>query len=92
MITDSLRDGHVLNVADFDGDGNDELVAGARGEPFSLALYRFADGRWKRYALDEGGLSAAGCDIADLDSDKDLDMVCIGARTGNIKWYENLTD
>ena len=92
VLTDSLRDGHVLNVADFDGDGNDELVAGARGEPFSLALYRFADGRWERYALDEGGLSAAGCDIADLDSDKDLDMVCIGARTDNIKWYENLTD
>ncbi len=89
-ITDSLRDGHVLNVADFDGDGNDELLAGARGEPFSLAVYRFEEGRWKRYAVDEGGLSAAGCDIVDLDSDNDLDMVCIGARTDNIKWYENL--
>ncbi len=92
VITDSLRDGHVLNIADFDGDGNDELVTGSRGEPFSLALYRFEDDRWKRYALDEGGLSAAGCDIVDLDSDNDLDMVCIGARTDNIKWYENLTD
>ena len=91
-ITDSLRDGHVLNIADFDGDGSGEIVAGARGEPFSLAIYRMENDRWQRYPLDEGGLSAAGCDIADLDADNDLDLVCIGARTNNIKWYENLSE
>ena len=26
----------------------------------------------------------------DINGDKKLDIVCIGASTGNLKWYENL--
>ena len=89
VIDSTLRDGHVLNVADFDGDGMDEVLAGMRGEPQRLSLYKRGPDGWTRRVIDDGGISAAGCDIADFDGDGDADIACIGARTGNIKWYEN---
>ena len=53
--------------------------------------FRHEGGKWVRRVLDDGGMAAAGCDTADLDADGDPDLVCIGARTANIKWYENQT-
>ena len=89
VIDDTLKDGHVLDVADFDGDGSQEIIAGMRGEPYGLYFYEQASDGWEKSILDDGGISAAGCDISDLDEDGDLDVVCIGAHTGNIRWYEN---
>ena len=40
--------------------------------------------------LDEGGMAAAACAIADLNGDGRPDIVCIGSATANLKWYENL--
>jgi hypothetical protein len=93
VIDDTFQDGHAVEAADFDGDGTDEVVAGFRGEAASTYLYVAESARgekWKRQDLDAGGMAAAACDIADVNSDGRLDIVCIGARTANIKWYENL--
>ena len=90
VIDDTFVDGHVLDVADFDGDGADEIVAGMRGAPQQLFYYRRGSSGWQRRVVDNGGISAAGCTLADLDGDGDTDMACIGARTNNIKWYENV--
>jgi hypothetical protein len=93
VIDDTFQDGHAVEVADFDGDGNDEVVAGFRGEAASTYLFVVEDAqgqKWKRQDLDAGGMAAAACDIADLNGDGRLDVVCIGARTANIKWYENV--
>lgn len=93
VIDATLDDGHVAEVADFNGDGIDEVVAGYRGEGQSLHIYyaREETGkRWKRRDIDAGGMAAAGCAAADFNSDGRIDLVCIGARTANIKWYENL--
>jgi hypothetical protein len=93
VIDGTFQDGHAVEVADFDGDGTDEVVAGFRGEAASTYVYVAQDPNgenWKRQDLDAGGMAAAACDIADLNSDGRLDIVCIGARTANIKWYEGL--
>ena len=89
VLDDTLEDGHTVVVEDFDGDGSDEIVAGFRGEAADLLLFRYDNGEWVRQTLDRGGMAAAGCDTGDLDADGDFDLVCIGARTANIKWYEN---
>ena len=93
VIDSSFDDGHALEVADFNGDGLDEIVAGYRGSGSSVYIY-YAENRigthWRREVLDGGGMAAAGCDVADLNGDGRTDIVCIGARTANIKWYENL--
>ena len=89
VIDSSLLDAHNINTADFDGDGNDEIVAGFRGAPHSVYLYRFENGHWARRILDNGGIAAAGCAIADLNGDGRPDVTCIGSSTHNLKWYEN---
>jgi FG-GAP-like repeat len=93
VIDDSFEDGHAVELADFDGDGTDEVIAGFRGAASCTYLYTAADAagsEWTRHDLDHGGMAAAGCDIADINGDGRMDVVCIGARTANIKWYENL--
>ena len=92
VIDTSLVNGHTLVTADFDGDGNDEVVAGYREGSHDLYLYRFdaASNTWVRQTLDHGGMGAAACAAADLNGDGRPDLVCIGSATANLKWYENL--
>lgn len=91
VIDSTFHDGHALACADFDGDGNTEIVAGYRGPGTSLFLYSSVDGaglEWNRETLDTN-MSAAGIALADINGDGRLDIVTIGASTGNVKWYEN---
>ncbi len=90
VIDSTLVDGHTLLTGDFDGNGNDVIVAGYRGKGASVNLYRFDGKSWVKSLLDEGGMAGAGCAIADLNGDKRPDVVCIGTSTANVKWYENL--
>jgi hypothetical protein len=90
VIDDSFRDGHALTVGDLDGDGNDEIVAGYRGQGTSLHVYT-ADStgtNWARQTLDNN-MAAACVVIADINHDGRPDVVAIGASTGNVVWYEN---
>ena len=54
-------------------------------------MYAPADlaGEWTHQVLDQGAMAASGCVTADLNGDKRADIICIGASTGNLKWYEN---
>lgn len=92
VIDDSLVDGHTIQTADVDGDGNDEVIAGYRGKSYNLYLYHYdaSSQTWLRQVLDQGGMGAAACAIADLNGDGRQDIACIGSATANLKWYENL--
>jgi hypothetical protein len=89
VIDDKLVDGHTIITADVNGDGNDEVIAGYRGQGRSVYLYSFEGGAWTRSTLDDGGMGAAACAASDLNGDKRIDVVCIGSATANLKWYEN---
>ena len=93
VIDNSLDDGHTLVTADFDNDGTEEIVAGYRAEGANLYLYSAEDpdgATWRRNTIDVGSMGAAGCTVADLNGDGRVDLVCIGTKSENIKWYENL--
>jgi hypothetical protein len=96
VIDSSFHEGHALTCADLDGDGNDEIVAGFRGLGTSLYVYYAvsasgpADARWERQLVD-AEMAASGLAIADLDGDGRKDIVAIGASTGNVKWYQNIS-
>jgi hypothetical protein len=90
VIDASLVDGHTIVTADLAGDGADQIVAGFRGQPQRVYIYSFDGKRWNRRTLDDGGISAAACAVADLNADGRPDIACIGSATHNLKWYENL--
>jgi Aldos-2-ulose dehydratase, beta-propeller domain/FG-GAP-like repeat len=92
VIDHSFHDGHALAVADLDGDGNSEIIAGYRGPGTSLHVYYAQDSsghEWKRQTLDTQ-MSAAGVAVGDINRDGRPDIVAIGASTGNLRWYQNL--
>ena len=93
VIFNGLTEGHEVAVADLNADGRDDIVAGDRSgkSPAVHVMYAPADanGEWQHQVLDQGAMSASGCVVADLNGDRRIDIVCIGASTGNLKWYEN---
>jgi hypothetical protein len=92
VIDETITDGHTIAAGDFDGDGQDELVVGERQGKRSVYLYRVTNANgdtWSKQPLDDGGMAAAGCAVADLNADKRPDVVCIGTATANLRWYEN---
>jgi len=93
VIDAAFNEGHALFCADIDADGDDEIVAGYRGQGRSLYMYDCVDptqAPWKRIPLDEGDMAASGLDVADINADGRPDIICVGTATSNIKWYENL--
>jgi len=93
VIDATFNEGHALICADLDADGDDEIIAGYRGKGQSLYIYNCLDSigkTWERIALDEGDMAASGLQIADINNDGRLDVICVGTATSNIKWYENV--
>lgn len=95
VIYDALTEGHEVCVGDFNGDGRDEIVAGdrAKGKVASSHVFYSQDAagtQWKHEVLDNMGMSASGCAVADMNGDGRPDIVMIGGATHDIKWYENL--
>ena len=89
----TIGSGHTIVTADFDNDGRDEIVTGDRGESEMLYLFASTDptgAAWTQQTLDTD-MSPSACVVADLDADTDTDLVCIGSRTANLKWYENVS-
>jgi aldos-2-ulose dehydratase/isomerase family protein/VCBS repeat protein len=89
VIDDTLLEAHTIETADLNGDGRDEIVVGFRGKPYGVYIYAWDGTRWNRQTLEEGGVSAAGCVIADLDGSGHRDIACIGSATHNLVLYRN---
>ena len=102
-IDESFSQVHTLLMADVDGDGQMELVAGKRyrghngGDPGSydpLVIYYYKinrkTGEFTRYPISLNGTAGAGTQFvaADLDGDGDLDLATAG-KTG-VHFFENL--
>ncbi len=89
VIDDTLLDAHTIETADLDGDGQEEIVVGFRGKPYGINIYSWDGTKWKRHVLEQGGVAAAGCAVANLYSDRRPDIACIGSATHNLVLYGN---
>ncbi len=91
VIGTEFEGGHALRAADLNGDGYDEIVAGARGGDWALMIYRYlpTSDSWENIPLDIGGVAVSGLFISDITGDGALDILAIGAATDNVVLYEN---
>ena len=93
VIFSELVEGHEVVVGDFNGDGLEDIAAGDRGKAANVHVFYAQDAsgeKWSHQIIDHGGMAGSGCASADINGDGRLDIVCIGASSGNLKWYENL--
>jgi hypothetical protein len=90
VLDDSLREGHALAAADFDGDGQDEIVVGWRGGGGGIKLFHLnADGAaWRGVDIDRG-VAVEGAVAADINGDGRMDIVVGAGRNNEVLWYEN---
>ena len=93
VIETALTGGHALGWADFDGDGSDELAVGWRDQKPGVAIYVVdRQGALRsKVMVDEGGMATEDLAVADLNGDKQPDIVASGRATRNVKIYWNET-
>ncbi|MCL4691200.1 MAG: VCBS repeat-containing protein [Candidatus Hydrogenedentes bacterium] len=103
VITDQLAGGHAVWWADFDRDGQDEVLigwrekAGPREVP-GLNVYDLSvdsttgELTATEYVIDDGGMATEDALAADLNGDGWPDIVAYGRATQNVKYYENVGD
>lgn len=104
VVDATLRGGHAVQWADFDGDGEDELLVGFREKApphdrpglraYDLALDPTADGiavtGWTQHIIDDGGMATEDAVVADFNGDGRPDIAAFGRATRNVKLYVNL--
>jgi hypothetical protein len=102
-VDESFSQVHVLKLADIDGDGKMEVLAGKRyrghdgkdpGSYDPLAIYYYKidrkTGEFTRFPIALGGTAGGGTQfvVEDLDGDGDMDVAAAG-KTG-VHFFENL--
>lgn len=99
VLDDALNEGHALAVADFNGLGRDQVVAGWRNPNGSghvgIKLYVPFNALWEAWttlAVDIGDMACEDLAVADLDGDGKLDIIAAGRATHNLKIYWNRSE
>jgi hypothetical protein len=98
VLDDTLVDGHALVCHDLLGLNNRQIVVGWRahhkvGDRVGVKLFYTTkeDGNeWQQHLLDDNGMACEDLMGADLDGDRDVDMVAAGRSSKNLKIYWNL--
>lgn len=94
VLDSTMKEGHALAIADLDGDGTEEIVAGWRqpndAGKVGIRWYRpAAGGQWQTGWIDDNGMACEDLKIADLDGDGKPEIIAAGRATHNLKIYWN---
>jgi hypothetical protein len=96
VLTSDLVDGHAIATHDLLGLNNRQIVVGWRAQQkigkvgVKLFWTTKEDGSgWKNAFIDDGGMACEDAVCADLDGDRDLEVIGAGRRSKNLKIYWN---
>jgi len=90
VVDSAVTGGHAVAWADFDGDGDDELVAGWRDGEYGLARYRInGEGGVRDRQIIDRGVAVEDLVVADMNADGRPDIVAGGRSTGNVRLLLN---
>jgi hypothetical protein len=98
ILDDTLVDGHALAAHDLLGLNNRQIVVGWRahhkiGTRVGVKLFyttKENGSGWQQHLLDDNSMACEDALGADLDGDRDVDIVAAGRSSHNIKIYWNL--
>ena len=101
LIDGDIAESRTIRVADFDGDGNPDLLATGRAANL-VVWYQHPGGRatgeWRRHVIDDSCCAPVHGHAVDMDGDGDVDVVMAagmdgrGTKRGCVVWYENEGD
>lgn len=96
LLDDGLQEGHALAVADFLGEGTEQVVAGWRGQGregmTGIKLYRRTGGAgtaWESHWIDKNEMACEDLQAMDMNGDGKIDIIAAGRSTRNLKIYWN---
>lgn len=94
VLDTTLREGHAVGIADFNGSGKEQVVAGWRNPDkegnTGIRIYSPTnDGKWSTEWLDKNGIACEDLQVADLNNDGKPDIIAAGRGTRNVKIYWN---
>jgi len=96
VLSNSLKQGHALAVADLLEQGLDQVVVGWREandeSEMGIKLFVATDqsmDNWQSHWIDKNGMACEDLKVADLDGDGLLDIIAAGRSTHNLKIYWN---
>jgi hypothetical protein len=88
-ITGSIDNCYCTDAADFEGDGDVDLVATASSDPDgALFWYEHNGASWTEHVIDTTASSQNGAFFVDIDDDLSLDVLSFSQNMEEIAWWE----
>ena len=99
VLTNSLKQGHAVALADLFSQGMDQVVVGWRNEndagELGIKLFMAGDAQWETSRsiwIDRNDMACEDLKVADLDGDGQKDIIAAGRSTHNLKVYWNKSE